>query len=230
MNRWVQRSIFGAIVGTALYAVFGRRSSPLSVMKTRKQLTPMRKFAAKYYTVPTTPRQVKWIVIHTIESPEDKNRAYNTAQWTFAGANARQASTHYLVDSDEVVQAVDEANIAWGAEGANQQGIHVEHAGMAGQSATGWQDEYSVNMLERSAELVAGVAKRFGIPIRHITWQEFKAGEAGILGHVDVNRARRNGGALGPDDHYDPGPNFPWEWYLERVKWYAAQDGNPNLA
>lgn len=188
---------------------------------------PSRFVQATHFTVPTTPRQVSLIVIHTIESPEDRERAYNTARWTFAGPKAREASTHYLVDADEIVQAVDEANIAWGAEGVNGRGIHIEHAGYANQSASQWDDDYSKRELELSAQLAADIATRYGIPAEFVDETGLKEGKPGFTGHVNVNNMMTDGKRdRRPFDHNDPGPNFPWEYYLGRVKFYMGKAPN----
>jgi len=43
------------------------------------------------------------LVIHTMEAPEKGETAENIASW-FAGANAPQASAHYCIDANSVVQ------------------------------------------------------------------------------------------------------------------------------
>lgn len=223
---WAAGGLLGAL-GLGLFV--SKKGTPIGKSGiTPLQKGPMRFVRAASFSVPSTPRDVKWMVIHTIESPEDKNRAYNLGINVFANPE-RRASTHYGVDSDEVVQYVDDANIAWGAEGANQNGIHIEHAGYARQTPSDWNDAYSMAMLERSAELAANKARKYNIPIRKLSWQEMKAGERGFVGHVDVNRMRRNGNLL-PDDHWDPGPNFPWDYYLGRVKAYHDAAPNADIA
>lgn len=222
-------TLFGGLLLMVRKAISGSSSSSneTTPAKEKQAVKPSRFVQATHFTVPTTPRQVNLIVIHTIESPEDKDRAFNTARWTFAGPNAREASTHYLVDANEIVQAVDESNIAWGAEGVNGRGIHIEHAGYANQSASQWDDEYSRKELELSAQLAADIASRYGIPARFVDEAGLKAGESGFTGHVNVNNMMTDGKRdRRPFDHNDPGPNFPWEYYLGRVRYYMGGTAN----
>ena len=156
--------------------------------------------------------RIDLIVIHTMEAPEKPGTARAVANW-FSGPNAPQASAHYCIDAVDVIQCVPEDVIAWAAPGANRRGIHLEHAGYAGQSAEGWLDEYSRRVLGLSAELAADIARRHEIPIERLTVDQLKAGARGFCGHVDVTNAF-NGGK----GHTDPGPAFPWELYLELVR------------
>lgn len=153
------------------------------------------------------------IVIHTMEAPEGPATAENVAAW-FAGASAPRASAHYNVDPNSIVQSVRDEDIAWHAGPVNDWSIGIEHAGYAKQTAEEWADAASTAILERSAELVAGLCARWEIPVRRLTADDLKRGErAGIFGHVDVTN-----GLTGGKGHYDPGPHFPWDRYLANVR------------
>src|SRR5689334_17566080 len=67
-------------------------------------------------------REIKWIVLHTMENPEKPKGASAVAHW-FASDAAPKASAHYCVDNAEVWQCVGELDVAWGAPGANRYGI-----------------------------------------------------------------------------------------------------------
>ncbi len=164
------------------------------------------------------------IVVHTMEAPEKPRTARNVALW-FASDKAPQASAHYCIDSDEIIQCVSESDIAWAAPGANKVGIHLEHAGYASQTETDWTDAYSRKMLERSAALAAEIAKRHGIPIVKIGPEELSKDPnvAGFCGHRDVTLGR-NGG----HGHYDPGRSFPWYVYLDLVT-QASEATEPGI-
>lgn len=158
------------------------------------------------------------VCIHTMEAPEGPATAENVANW-FAGPNAPQASVHYNVDADSIVKSVEEKDIAWHAGSINGYSIGVEHAGYAKQTPEEWADESSLAILDKSAELVADICNRYSIPVQRVTADDLKYGRrSGICGHIDVTN-----GLSGGKGHWDPGPHFPWEWYLGRVLEYTNE-------
>lgn len=169
--------------------------------------------AKHFYSGGNVPRIV---VIHDMEYPEKPDSAEWCANF-FAAESAPLASAHYAVDGDSVVQMVKEDDGAWHTPGLlvgreiNRTSIGVEHAGFARQTPEEWQDPYSAAMLELSAQLVADICARHNIPPRRLTVEELQAGVGGICGHADCTTA------TGTGSHWDPGPGFPWDWYMERV-------------
>jgi len=146
-----------------------------------------------------------------MENTERAGAAVDVAKW-FGGDDAPQASAHYLVDDQAVVQGVREQDVAWAAPGANANGIHIEHAGRASQGAEQWLDQYSSAMLELSAMLAADICYRYRIPVVALNPDELKDGLPGITTHANVSLAFRK------SDHTDPGPGFPMSYYLGRVE------------
>lgn len=171
--------------------------------------------ARNYTKANRTAAGIELIVIHTMESPEKGSTAENVASW-FAGPSAPKASAHYCVDQDSVVQSVKDSDVAWHAPGANHNGIGIEHAGYAKQTPEEWADPASTAMLLLSAKLVAGLCKKYEIPIVRLTPEDLKAKKKGLCGHIDITNAFNEG-----KGHWDPGPSFPWQQYLEMIL-YAA--------
>lgn len=165
------------------------------------------------------------IVLHDMEAPFGTKTAENVANW-FASVNAPQASTHFNVDADSIVQSLSVNDTAWAAPGMNSCGIHIEHAGYARDRREKWLDEETMLNFSAclTAELIAAY-NRFGIifPIRRVTGDELVActrtrgavGPRGLCGHVDGTMAL-NGGK----GHTDPGDGFPWDLYLLKVAWW----------
>ena len=151
------------------------------------------------------------LVIHTMEAPEKPTTAESVANW-FAGSTAPQASAHYCIDNNSIVQCVHDADVAWHAPGANHNGLGFEHAGFAAEAPKDWQDAYSEAMLELSAELVAKKCEENHIPVVWLQVADLQAGRRGITGHAQVSDAFKR------SDHHDPGVNFPVQHYLALVK------------
>jgi hypothetical protein len=154
---------------------------------------------------------VELVVIHTCEG------TYSGC-WSWLANGASGVSAHYVVNDagTEVRALVDESNKAWhvGANydcdlngrtecgydgtGTNSISVGIEHAGYASQST------WSNGLLDRSAELTCGITQRHGI-VRD---------SYHIVGH----------GKLQPYNRTDPGANWPWADYIDRVK-DACGDG-----
>lgn len=164
---------------------------------------------AKHYKA-ASGRQIDQIVLHSMEAPEKGKTAENCAAY-FAGGTAK-ASAHYCADSDSIVQCVKEGDVAYGAPGANHNGLHIEHAGYARQTAEEWQDEYSWAMLKRSAKLVAELALKYSIPIVWLAPEDVAAKKRGITSHWNITRGLKRG------SHTDPGQGFPIQVYMKLVQ------------
>jgi len=191
-------------------------------------MDPIKLIRAKHYQRGER-TAIDLVVIHTAECPERPTAAEAVASY-FTDPRAKDgkpihASAHYTVDNDTITCSVLEKDVAWHTPGKRADGrfvnnisIGVEHAGYARQKPDEWDDDYSRAMLERSAELVAGICVRYGVPIRKLSVAELAAGERGICGHVDCTVAFNKG-----KGHTDPGASFPWERYIEMVTAFASE-------
>jgi hypothetical protein len=173
-------------------------------------LTKIPFLQARNYT-PVSSRVISLLCLHTMEAPEKPATAKAVAQW-FAGSTAPRASAHYNTDDKEIWQSVKEKDVAWAAPGANKQGIHLEHAGYARQSAAEWADPYSEAMLRLSARLAADICRRHDLPVVFVPAEGLLRGERGITTHAAVSKAWRQ------TSHTDPGPGFPMAHYLNLVR------------
>lgn len=158
----------------------------------------------------TVSRQIDLVVIHTMEAPEKGTTAESVA--AYLARPATRASAHYCLDSDSTVRGVYDHNVAWHAPGANHNGLGLEHAGYARQSAADWADPYSRAMLARSARLTARLCARYDIPVVFVDAAGLKAGKRGITTHREVTAAFHQ------STHTDPGAHFPMTAYLQAVR------------
>jgi hypothetical protein len=156
---------------------------------------------------------VQLIVIHTTEGSSHGQSAEDGAAYDARRTDG--TSAHYFVDSNTVVQCVRTNDRAHTARSqGNRRGIQYELCGRAGNSAAWWAGEYATSMLKLAAKQAARDAKKWGIPIRHLTVQQVKDGAKGFCGHYDITRAFPADGGT----HTDPGPNFPWSRFLDMVR------------
>lgn len=166
---------------------------------------------AKYSFAPQFDRPFDWAVLHAAVTAEKADRA----EWLmkYCANNDRKASWHYAVDCDSITQSVIEAHIAYHAgRTANTKGIGIEFATEAEASVAGWQDAYSVKMLQLGSFLLAGICRRRAIPPVFIDAEGLRAGRRGVTTHAEVAKAFPK-----ETTHTDPGPNFPMEFFLAQV-------------
>ena len=160
-----------------------------------------------YSSRPTgTTGDVHMVVIHTCES------GYSGCwSWLTSPSNTNQTSAHYVVNESgsEISQLVNEANRAhhigatydcslnsshdcWlNGVSANHFTVGIEHGGYASQTS------FPVGQIDASARLSCDISRDHAIPRDR---QHF-------VGH----------GQLQPYNRTDPGPNWPWTDYLNRI-------------
>ncbi len=145
--------------------------------------------------------RIRYIVIH------DNEGYYNgTLSW-FQNPHAYAAAHYELRSSDgHVTQMVQNTNVAWQAGNwyINSHSIGIEHEGFAASGAT-W---YTEAMYRQSAKLVRYLADRYGVPLdrQH------------IIGHDNVPGTTA---ATIKGMHWDPGPYWDWNHYMDLVRGHA---------
>lgn len=172
---------------------------------------------AKWFTDVKEKRSVRLVVIHTMEAPEKNNTAENVATYFRNLPASKKASAHLCIDSDSIVQCVYDNDVAYTAPGTNSDGIHLELAGYSSQKKADWADAYSSLVIEKAADAAAQYCLKYDIPRLHLTNTQLRKGEKGIIGHYQASEVYKK------SDHTDPGPNFPWAFFIERVDFYYRE-------
>lgn len=154
-------------------------------------------------------KAIRLIVIHCTVSPEYGDGAESVARYFAAGE--RRASTHRVVDNNSTVLCVNDEDTAFGAAGANSDGLHLELVGQPTQTVEDWKDRYSTAEMMQAGLSIREWSREHSVPMRWLTVAQLADGKTkGICTHHDVSRAF-------PDvstGHWDPGPNFPKDWAL----------------
>jgi N-acetyl-anhydromuramyl-L-alanine amidase AmpD len=152
------------------------------------------------------------VIIHSCEG------SYSSC-WSWLTNTAAQASAHYVVNESgsEISQLVDESNRAWHIAAAyscslnssvdcfrngvssNHFTIGIEHGGFASQAS------WPLGQIDASAKLVCDITRDNAIP----------RDKFHIVSH----------GQLQPANRTDPGPNWPWTDYINRIKNHCGDGG-----
>lgn len=170
---------------------------------------------ARWFTpVVNQRREVRLIVIHTMEIAELGDSAERAAAYFKNSPDGRKVSAHLCIDNNSIIQCVHDNDIAWAAPGANHNGIQLELAGRAAQSHDEWFDDYSKNLLENAAKATAQYCLKYALPAKHLSNKELNEGQEGIIGHSQASNVFKK------SDHWDPGQHFPWDHFIERVEHY----------
>jgi hypothetical protein len=151
---------------------------------------------------------IKLIVIHSTEGPT----AAGGASW-FQNHDSK-GSAHLVVDDVICYRTLENDVIPWGAPGANTNGFHVEHAGLADWNRQKWLTHEQT--LRRGAFKAAFHAVKFGVPIKLLSANDLRHGRGGFVTHATVSEVF-NG------DHTDPGHGFPLDHYMGLVQQFADE-------
>jgi hypothetical protein len=171
------------------------------------------------YAERPTGTQPRLIVVHTTEQPPDVSGADSGAEGLARYVQHRRGAGcyHSCVDSDSTVRLVSPTMQCWGARYVNPYALHISHSTKAA-LWTSMPGNWVSNTLARSAQEVAMWCDIYDIPPRLITRSEgIDNGVPGIISHAAVDPSRR----------VDPGPDFPWDRWLNMVADFMEPDYGP---
>lgn len=156
------------------------------------------------------------IVCHTSEpgsGHEDLLMDDRLAAFLGTPATATNKASYHLSASQNktMFRYMDDKLRPHGAGGGNDQGLHFCIPGTRFQTPEQWVDPITMDFLISAANACADWVEKYDIPIRKLTVQQVRNHERGFCDHNDVSLA------FGLSDHTDPGPNFPWNFFLSTV-------------
>jgi LysM repeat protein len=152
-------------------------------------------------------KEVDWLVLHTAEGAKDE-----VALGSYFAGTTKGSSAAGVGQDGGYASYVNYADTAWCAPPLNQEAEHLEICGFAKWTRAEWLAQKA--MLETVAKWIAWRCTVRKIPIRFVSSP--KVGTSGVTGHVQVNNVYRK------SDHWDPGPQFPWDVVIARALAIAA--------
>jgi hypothetical protein len=150
-----------------------------------------------YY--PTRYGGVRAVVLHTVGGGSAEEAAAHLA------AVDQPEAAHAVVDPESIIDLLpDEATALHGLRSSS---AALDLALAYEPSRWGTDPAAEEGILVRAAAWSGVRAVRHGIAIRRITVEEWHAGQGGMVGNGDV----------------DPGPDFPWDRFLQLTAWVAGR-------
>ncbi len=164
------------------------------------------------------------IVIHTSEpGPYAPGRNPGTAAGLgkYLSNSSVQASYHIEVDPNgDVCRSLSNSDRAWAAgDIGNNEGYHICAVGWSAWSRSEWLA--MPKMLDSMAVEVANWCRIEGIPANYVPAKDLPNNVWGITTHHQTALAWRQ------TDHTDPGPNFPMDVFIDKVR-AVLNGGNPS--
>jgi hypothetical protein len=154
------------------------------------------------------------IVVHTAEGA----LTYQSLGSFFSSPSAGVSSQVGIDDTAGTIgEYVTRDMKSWAAANANPYSTQAELCAFAEWGAGEWAQHPT--MLSNCAQWIAEEAAHFGIPIRKLSEAEAAAGQAGVCGHADLGFAG--------NDHWDPGPGFPWDDVINMALGGAPPSAGP---
>lgn len=149
--------------------------------------------------------KVTWVVVHTAEGIR---KASDLVAFFNRSTNS---SCHAVADDKALLDnLVPYEKAAWTLRDGNNSSDNLELCGFAKWTREQWLTEHQ-GMLNFAAEWIRNRCQARGIPIRKLDPAGVRAGQSGVIGHVDYSKGTGDG------DHYDPGPGFPWDIVIARA-------------
>lgn len=152
----------------------------------------------------------RMVVIHDTGNPNSSRGGEASYAAHRTDPEPNWTSAHFYVDPSGPLGSLHLDVQAWAAYGyANSHGWHLE---MCGTNA-GTPHAVPAATIAHTAALTRRLCDAAGIPLRHLSPVDIRAGKRGICGHYDITRSHIDG-----NTHTDPGPAFDWSRFIQLVR------------
>lgn len=149
--------------------------------------------------------RVRWVVVHTAEGIRKASDLKAFFERSTNSSSHAVADDYTLIDN-----LVPYDRAAWTLRNGNEESDNLELCGFASWTREEWLTNHQ-GMLNNAAAWIRSRCKARGIPIVKLSPTQVRAGESGVIGHVDYTDGTGDG------THWDPGPGFPWDVVMARA-------------
>jgi hypothetical protein len=151
--------------------------------------------------------RVRVLAVHTTEGMMRAKDLRDWAGWS-GSSHASADETGVLMTPADGFVPYDRAS--WTLRSGNHWSENIELCAWARYTRAEWLAR--PKLLEACAQWLADRSKARGIPLVKLTPAQYRAGQSGVIGHVDHTIGYSDG------SHTDPGPNFPYDVVLARAQ------------
>lgn len=137
-------------------------------------------------------------------------QARGTANYFAQGSGGRNASAHYVTDVAAEFHTLPD-NVKGYHAPPNAGSVGIEICGRAKYTRAQWLSPQVWPAVARAASRTRELCDRHRVPRVKLDAAALRAGGRGVCGHGDVSDAWHQ------TDHWDPGPGFPWDKFMEAV-------------
>lgn len=163
--------------------------------------------------------KVRLIALHTTEGIMK-----NTDLLAFFNRPTAQGSSHASADRTGLLEEgfVPYDRAAWTLRSGNPISENLEQCGFASWSRERWLTT-ELGTIQAAALWIAKRCLANNIPIRYLTHDQLRAGQAGVIQHNDWTVAMKDG------THWDCGPNYPIDVVIAIAQNIAGTESLPTV-
>lgn len=157
--------------------------------------------------------RVRVLAVHTTEGIMRAADLRAWSSWPGSSHAAADETGALLTPADGFVPY---SRASWTLRSGNAWSENIELCAYAKWKRDDWLAR--PKLLDACARWLGERSTATGIPLVKLTPEQYRAGQSGVIGHIDHTVGYADG------THWDPGPGFPWDVVLDKARAYASPE------